>query len=47
MLHINIQQFCFNWQTKKRKLPGGIVVEDLKKGEGQAAKKGQTVTALR
>jgi len=30
-------------ETKKRKLPGGIVVEDLKKGEGQAAKKGQTV----
>ncbi|XP_073242601.1 46 kDa FK506-binding nuclear protein-like [Porites lutea] len=30
-------------ETTKRKLPGGTVVEDLKRGQGQTAKKGQTV----
>lgn len=30
-------------ETNKRKLPGGIVIEDLKKGNGPVAKKGQLV----
>ncbi|XP_068740450.1 46 kDa FK506-binding nuclear protein-like [Montipora capricornis] len=30
-------------ETNKRKLPGGIVMEDLKKGNGPVAKKGQLV----
>ena len=31
-------------QTTKRKLPGGTVLEDLVKGNGPVAKKGQKVT---
>lgn len=31
-------------QTTKRKLPGGTVLEDLVKGDGPVAKKGQKVT---
>ena len=39
-----LSNICWKWQTTKRKLPGGTVVEDLKRGQGQTAKKGQTVS---